>query len=179
MVHSWLTAEEASYKGTMKHGGAGRGGINNQISTLVPPWCNVCKTWFYSCILPSYQDALSLKERPFAHNTTLILVVAAILYLSSRLFPSMASHPLTGDLLAMFLVATLSHHLRDGDRRGLWFGPFFSTPPIPHKLYVFLVILLPTLTPLPALLPTMLRALVEMPRGLGVTRQRPSVVLDV
>ena len=41
----------------------------------------------------------------------------------------------------MFTVAWFSHHLRDANRRGLWFGPWNSVP-IPRLLYIIMVILL-------------------------------------
>ena len=59
----------------------------------------------------------------------------------------------------MFLVSGLSHHLRDADKRGvLFYPPFGSTPPLPYKLYVFLVVLLP-------LVIVAFRALLQVSRG--------------
>ena len=43
----------------------------------------------------------------------------------------------------MFVVAVISHHLRDGNRRGLWFWPFGSTPPLPYWLYISCTVALP------------------------------------
>ncbi|XP_024083292.1 transmembrane protein 267-like isoform X3 [Cimex lectularius] len=40
-------------------------------------------------------------------------------------------------------AASISHHIRDGTRRGLWFWPFGSTSPIPYTMYVTLLCLLP------------------------------------
>ena len=48
----------------------------------------------------------------------------------------------------VFIVATLAHHLRDADRRGIWFSPW-SSPPIPYKLYILLILLLPLIVYLP------------------------------
>ena len=36
----------------------------------------------------------------------------------------------------LFAVAVISHHLRDGHRRGLWFWPLGSTPPLPYWVYI-------------------------------------------
>ena len=43
----------------------------------------------------------------------------------------------------IFLTASLSHHFRDGFRRGLWFAPFGNTRPLPYVLYVALTVTLP------------------------------------
>jgi len=42
-------------------------------------------------------------------------------------------------------VAWLSHHVRDAVRRGMWFYPFGSTPPLPKAVYLATIILLPLL----------------------------------
>ena len=84
---------------------------------------------------------MKLTQRPFLHNTSLILLIAVILYvLVVYIIPQLRS---IKDFPTMFLVSSLSHHLRDADRKGLWFAPFGSTPPLPLKLYVLLVVLLP------------------------------------
>ena len=104
------------------------------------------------------KDALKLPNRPFAHNTTVILAGAALLYLLFHCYPNLGA-PFTRGLPLMFLISTFSHHLRDADRRGIWLGPLLSTPPIPYKLYPFLIALLPALLPLSKLLPVCVRAL--------------------
>ena len=43
----------------------------------------------------------------------------------------------------LFAVAVISHHLRDGYRRGLWFWPLGSTPPLPYWLYIVCTMALP------------------------------------
>nr|CAD7392037.1 unnamed protein product [Timema cristinae] len=43
----------------------------------------------------------------------------------------------------LVLAALLSHHIRDGTRRGLWMWPFGSTPTIPYSLYVGAMMALP------------------------------------
>ena len=59
------------------------------------------------------------------------------------MWPVIKSNSIVCDLPAMCIISVTSHHLRDGDRRGLWVVPYGSTPPIPHKLYVLLVLMLP------------------------------------
>ena len=43
----------------------------------------------------------------------------------------------------MILGSFMSHHVRDGNRRGLWFWPFGSTEPIPYYLYLTICMILP------------------------------------
>ncbi|XP_043283505.1 transmembrane protein 267 [Venturia canescens] len=78
------------------------------------------------------RDATHLDRRPFLHNTTIPLVLWIVLMLSSRSFNS----PGLNNFAWIVLTSFLSHHIRDGSRRGLWFAPFGSTPPIPYYLYV-------------------------------------------
>ncbi len=40
-------------------------------------------------------------------------------------------------------IALFSHQVRDAFRRGLWFWPFGSTPPIPYPIYLIIEICLP------------------------------------
>ena len=48
--------------------------------------------------------------------------------------------------LCMIISSWTSHQLRDGIRRGIWFYPLISTPPIPYPLYlVSLIVILPFL----------------------------------
>ncbi|CAH1801409.1 unnamed protein product [Owenia fusiformis] len=83
------------------------------------------------------KDALSLTNRPVFHDTTIIPAIALLLYFVCYNLNRFYSLPL------IFTIAWLSHHLRDGTRRGLWVRPFGSTPPIPYVVYVILVMLLP------------------------------------
>ena len=129
---------------------------------------------FISARSLSLKDALNLPNRPFAHNTTVILSGAALLYLLFYCCPNLGAPP-TRDLPLMFLLSTFSHHLRDADRRGIWLGPLLSTPPIPYKLYPFLIALLPALLPLSRLLPVCVRALLR----LFHTKERTGTVLSV
>lgn len=40
-------------------------------------------------------------------------------------------------------IAWSTHHVRDATRRGLWFVPFGSTRPLPHWLYISVILLCP------------------------------------
>lgn len=46
----------------------------------------------------------------------------------------------------MVTVSVITHHLRDGVRRGLWFWPMNSTPVLPYWIYLLVIMLLPMLT---------------------------------
>ncbi|XP_072019751.1 transmembrane protein 267-like [Amphiura filiformis] len=89
------------------------------------------------------KDALSLTSRPLLHSTTLILIIAMLLYLSLYLTPVKNNIRYTVPLL--FLAAWLSHHVRDATRRGLWVWPYGSTSPIPYRIYIGIVAVLPFL----------------------------------
>lgn len=45
--------------------------------------------------------------------------------------------------LIIAVVAFVTHHLRDANRRGLWFAPFGSTPALSGLTYIILTILTP------------------------------------
>ncbi|EDO45051.1 predicted protein [Nematostella vectensis] len=84
------------------------------------------------------KDALSLTHRPPLHTTTIILLLVPLLQTWC------AQHVVCLHLLPyMFTISVLSHHLRDAQRRGLWFWPIGSTPSLPCWLYVTCVMLLP------------------------------------
>lgn len=85
-----------------------------------------------------FQDALQLNRRPFLHATTIVFILGPILQVwFAQNISFLRSLPY------MFVVAVISHHLRDGNRRGLWFWPFGSTPPLPYWLYISCIVALP------------------------------------
>lgn len=86
-----------------------------------------------------FQAALSLPSRPPFHATTIILLVDAVLLLLSAITKSKT--PVLYCLI--FSVAWLSHHVRDAVRRGIWFYPFGSTPPLPKIVYLGIILTLP------------------------------------
>lgn len=78
------------------------------------------------------QDAMHLNHRPFLHCTSLVLAICVLMWCYSYYMKSRCLEQLAW----MTVAAGISHHIRDGTRRGLWFCPFGSTPPIPYNLYV-------------------------------------------
>ncbi|KAH0946600.1 hypothetical protein HN011_010463 [Eciton burchellii] len=84
-------------------------------------------------------DATHLQKRPFLHCTTIPIVLWILFILLSIAFHS----PVLEHTSWLILAAFLSHHIRDGTRRGLWFCPLGSTRPIPYYLYVSLCMSLP------------------------------------
>eukprot|EP00731_Ephydatia_muelleri_P031938 Em0023g445a len=98
----------------------------------------------------SLKDAQNLQHRPFLHNTTLVLVVTLVLCLAQWVFCS--SYYNCPFFAAMFFLSTISHHLRDATRRGIWLAPFGSTPPIPWKLCAIMLLMI-------SLLPGTIRSL--------------------
>ena len=79
-----------------------------------------------------FQGAVALQQRPPFHSTSLVLAVTGLLWLTS-----LGLHlPQLKKLTLACFVAWLSHHLRDAVRRGLWFPPFGSTPPLPYAAYI-------------------------------------------
>ena len=90
------------------------------------------------CKFMFFQDALHLNKRPFLHATTIVFIVTPILQVwFAQNISFLRSLPY------MFVVAVISHHLRDGNRRGLWFWPFGSTPPLSYWLYISCTVALP------------------------------------
>ncbi|XP_014291058.1 transmembrane protein 267 isoform X2 [Halyomorpha halys] len=78
------------------------------------------------------QDALQLSRRPPFHSSSLLILVFFSLYLSAKVFKS----SMLNQMGWIILVAGGSHHLRDAVRRGLWFPPFGSTPPLHQIIYL-------------------------------------------
>ncbi|KAG8229735.1 hypothetical protein J437_LFUL007910, partial [Ladona fulva] len=97
-------------------------------------------------------DAVKLPSRPFLHSTSLtISTCVCLLLLLQSIQLSASSHAHLERLVWLCITAFLSHHIRDGNRRGIWlwplpFGPkykMYSTPPIPKALYIGMLIFLP------------------------------------
>ncbi|ETW05145.1 hypothetical protein H310_04153 [Aphanomyces invadans] len=84
----------------------------------------------------SLRAATSLNDRPWGHSVTFIIAVALIAW---KALP--APFNLRG--AALLFVCLLSHQLRDSFRRGLWFAPLGSTPPLPYWVYLVLEVLVP------------------------------------
>ncbi|EEY67141.1 uncharacterized protein PITG_04076 [Phytophthora infestans T30-4] len=78
--------------------------------------------------------ATHLHGRPFGHSVTFII---AVVWLVTR-YSKKCQARKRRNRVSFIVVAWLSHQLRDGMRRGLWFWPFGSTPPINYFLYLFM-----------------------------------------
>ncbi|XP_015183827.1 PREDICTED: transmembrane protein C5orf28 [Polistes dominula] len=84
-------------------------------------------------------DAITLNKRPFLHCTTIPILLWVILILNSIIF----NCPKLNESAWIISASFLSHHIRDGTRRGLWFCPFGSTQPIPYYIYISISMALP------------------------------------
>lgn len=84
------------------------------------------------------KDFVNLKRGIF-HCTSFGLLISAILYLISYYMKNQ-------EILLwnfMLIIAYSSHHVRDANRRGLWFYPYGHTRPLSYYFYVFLICALP------------------------------------
>ncbi|CAG0917312.1 unnamed protein product [Notodromas monacha] len=85
------------------------------------------------------QDAIALHHRPLFHCTSFVMTSCAALYVWGQL-----QHQLWIRRLALVIaVSALSHHIRDGYRRGIWLSPLPSIPPYPYWLYLAATVALP------------------------------------
>ncbi|GMF10399.1 unnamed protein product [Phytophthora lilii] len=80
----------------------------------------------------SLAGATHLNGRPFGHAVTFIIVVALLVNRCSRKCQARKRRY----RVCFIVVAWFSHQLRDGMRRGLWFWPLGSTPPVNYFLYL-------------------------------------------
>ncbi|XP_047039865.1 transmembrane protein 267 [Helicoverpa zea] len=87
------------------------------------------------------KDMTNLKSRGIFHCTTFWLLITTLILSYSYIQKKLNLYLLS----FMIILAYTSHHLRDGNRRGLWFYPFGSSPPIDKSLYLFLLAVLPHL----------------------------------
>jgi hypothetical protein len=88
---------------------------------------------FISARSLSLFNATHLASRPFGHAVLFVLFIFAVLRFGLRWH----------DLSAIYLVASLSHLVRDSSRRGLWFWPFGSTPALPYWFHLTVLCVLP------------------------------------
>ena len=68
---------------------------------------------------------------PSAASVPSVAPVVPLLARATRLTCAILPH-----LALVFAVAWMSHHMRDATRRGLWFAPLGSTPPLPRWVYL-------------------------------------------
>lgn len=85
------------------------------------------------------KDATKLIRRPFLHCTTLPLVAFLVIFIPAKYCNCVKLETLGWIILAAFL----SHHIRDAARRGFWFYPLGSTPPLGTGTYLALTAILP------------------------------------
>nr|BAN20952.1 unkown protein [Riptortus pedestris] len=86
------------------------------------------------------KDAVSLGvRRPPLHATSVLICVVILFLTIGKVIKKNAMIRLS----FLILVAVGSHHIRDAVRRGLWFPPLGSTPPLPHAVYLAFIGLLP------------------------------------
>ncbi|CAB3988487.1 transmembrane 267-like [Paramuricea clavata] len=88
------------------------------------------------------KDALSLPKRPPLHSTSILIPILPIMFIIALYYPLLSMLPFIAT------ISVVSHHVRDGHRRGVWFWPVGSTPAIPYWLYLLIIILLPLSTSL-------------------------------
>jgi hypothetical protein len=88
---------------------------------------------FVSARSLSLFHATHLSSRPFGHAVLFVVAIFAVLrYLIQW-----------NDISMIYLIASISHLVRDSSRRGLWMWPFPHTPPIPYSLHLLLLLALP------------------------------------
>ncbi|GFQ74507.1 transmembrane protein 267 [Trichonephila clavata] len=85
-----------------------------------------------------FKDAISLSSRPPFHNTTLMMAFAGCVILVMHF----KGYELMENFGWYILVASVSHHLQDAQRRGLWLWPF-ATKPINFPNYLILSYIFP------------------------------------
>ncbi|XP_071438645.1 transmembrane protein 267 isoform X2 [Hetaerina americana] len=100
------------------------------------------------------KDAVRLSSRPFMHCTTLVIIITLLVRVVVKVLQfTHKLHAIWKRIDWLFLLATISHHIRDGSRRGLWLWPLpfwssgnvYSTPPLPKVIYLILTMTLPHL----------------------------------
>lgn len=85
-------------------------------------------------------DAVSLSQRPFAHNSLTWLLVNLGLY-AGLVYAS----PDKQHWAWLVFIAWFSHHVRDANRRGLWWGSLYTTKPLSDTIYITTILLIPLL----------------------------------
>ena len=86
-----------------------------------------------------FQDALHLETRPPLHNSSLLLLFTPLLLLPYVIRETWCFWIYEASLVS--LIAIITHHLRDANRRGLWLWPHGDTPPLkPAMIYMSFII---------------------------------------
>ena len=83
-------------------------------------------------------DAISLSNRPFLHNSLTLLIINLIIFILFNYFNSKAN-----SWSIIFFISWFSHHIRDGNRRGVWLGSIHTTKPIKTEQYLIILLFIP------------------------------------
>lgn len=83
-------------------------------------------------------NATSLPKRPFLHNSLTLLIANIIFSALSTLFANTDRN-----WVSLIFICWFSHHVRDANRHGLWFGSVYSTPRIKDSLYLTIILIQP------------------------------------
>lgn len=84
-------------------------------------------------------DAISLANRPFLHNSLTLLLVNIFIFVLLSLLNS--NKKVNWSLL--LFISWFSHHIRDANRRGMWFGSVLTTKPIKDDWYLMIILFMP------------------------------------
>lgn len=87
----------------------------------------------------SLSHAISLPSRPFLHNSLTLCLINLMIFLYFNVLTD--SSKLNWTL--MFFISWFSHHIRDANRRGMWFGSIYTSQPIKDSLYLAIISLTP------------------------------------
>ena len=90
------------------------------------------------------EKVLNLDHRPFLHNST----IPVILYFVSIIVCYFWKNQNAKVISSLIFIAFMTHHLRDGSRRGLWFYPWINSLPVPYPVYIISTVLLSLLVKL-------------------------------
>ncbi|XP_023949938.1 transmembrane protein 267 [Bicyclus anynana] len=86
------------------------------------------------------KDIANVNRRGMFHDTSFCTIMSSILLAFSHFTRKQNIYLLT----YMIILAFTSHHIRDGNRRGIWFYPYAHTQPLGKCVYVFLICVLPS-----------------------------------
>ncbi len=97
--------------------------------------------WFIFYNSTQAATTLPQTQRPLLHSTTVaLLIVGALMILRAC---NLCRTRFLQTLPFVVLISLLSHHLRDGSRRGLWLWPIDATIPVPYSAYIASCAVLP------------------------------------
>jgi len=88
------------------------------------------------------RDEKYIKGRPFLHSSSILIIIVLFCFYCQKYSPHLIDI-ISKNLPWILVVAWSSHHVRDAQRRGLWFSPFGSTSPIPYILYICITFFIP------------------------------------